>query len=109
MSKATKIRTTGVITDKYYLTGGNVRYTVEIKVGDDTLKLESIPYSSKTKTLPIGKEVTVDFCESSKGYQYVEIIDENIIACKDDLKGEMTFLACFGIAVLFVIIYYAIK
>ena len=54
-------------------------------------------FSSKTKSLPTGKKVEVDYMVSPKGIESVEIVGENIVLCRDDTKGELRILVGFGI------------
>ena len=104
-----KIRTAGVIDKVIYGETGNVRYYVNTEVNGKDISVKSPYYSSKTKSLPEGKEVLVDYIVSSKGVESVEIINEDIILCKDDLGGELRMLAGFGILVLVVIIIFMVK
>ena len=80
-----KIKTTGVTDQRIYSDGGNVMYIVNVELNENIVKAQSIYYSSKTKSLPDGKKVTVDYWETSKGNRLVEILDENIVPCRDDL------------------------
>lgn len=52
----------------------------------------------------MGKRVSVNYWETPKGRnRLVEILDENIVPCKDDLSGDLRLLASFGILVIIVI------
>lgn len=104
-----KIRTNGIIDKVIYGETGNVMYYVNTDVNGETIRVQSSYYSSKTKSLPEGKEVLVDYIVSSKGVESVEIINEDIILCKDDLGGELRVLVGFGIIVLLVVIILIIK
>ena len=105
-----KIRTTGVIEMTVYSDVGNVMYYVNAEVNENVVRAQSIYYSSKTKSLPDGKKVVVDYWESPSGRnRMVEIIGEDIIPCKDDMAGELRMLAGFGILVLAVIIIFMVK
>ena len=99
-----KISTTGVIDQTIYSDGGNVMYIVNVELNGNIVKAQSIHYSSKTKSLPNGKKVSVNYWETPKGRnRLVEILDENIVPCKDDLSGDLRLLASFGILVIIVI------
>lgn len=104
-----KIRTAGVIDKVIYGETGNVRYYVNTEVNGEIISVKSPHYSSRTKSLPEGKYVLVDYVVSSKGVSSVEIINEDIILCKDDMGGELKFLLGFAIAVLIVIAIFMIK
>ena len=104
-----KIRTTGVIDQTIYSDTGNVMYIVNVELNENVVRAQSINYSSKTKSLPDGKKVTVNYWETPKGNRMVEIIGEDIIPCKDDMAGELRVLAGFGILVLVVIIIFMVK
>ena len=54
-------------------------------------------FSLKTKSLPTGKKVEVDYMVSPKGIESVEIVGENIVLCRDDTKGELRILVGFCI------------
>ena len=96
-----KISTTGVIDQTIYSDGGNVMYIVNVELNGNIVKAQSIHYSSKTKSLPNGKKVSVNYWETPKGRnRLVEILDENIVPCKDDLSGDLRLLASFGILVI---------
>ncbi|MFV0342047.1 MAG: hypothetical protein ACK5JH_04035 [Anaerocolumna sp.] len=99
-----RIRTTGVIDKVIDGDGGNVMYYVNIDLNGEVFRVQSRHYSSKTKSLPKGKNVEVDYIISSKGVGSVVILNENIILCQDDMGSELTFLAVFGILVIIVII-----
>jgi hypothetical protein len=51
----------------------------------------------------------VDYWETQKGNRMVEILDENIVPCKNDLSSELKVLASFGIIVIIIIIVFMIK
>ena len=104
-----KIRTTGVIDKVIYGETGNVRYYVNTEVNGETISVKSPYYSSKTKSLPEGEDVVVDYIVSSKGVSSVEILNEDIILCKDDMGGELRVLAGFGVLVLIIIAISMIK
>ena len=104
-----KIRTNGIIDKVIYGETGNVMYYVNTDVNGETIRVQSPYYSSKTKSLPEGKDVVVDYIVSSKGVSSVEIINEDIILCRDDLGGELRVLVGFGILVLAVIIIFMVK
>ena len=104
-----KIRTTGVIEKTIYSDTGNVMYYVNTDVNGETIRVQSPYYSSKTKSLPEGKDVVVDYIVLSKGVSSVEILNEDIILCKDDMAEELRVLAGFGILVLVVIIIFMVK
>lgn len=55
-----KISTTGVIDQTIYSDGGNVMYIVTVELNGNIVKAQSIHYSSKTKSLPNGKKVSVN-------------------------------------------------
>lgn len=70
-----KISTTGVIDQTIYSDGGNVMYIVNVELNGNIVKAQSIHYSSKTKSLPNGKKVSVNYWETPKGRnRLVEII-----------------------------------
>ena len=123
-----KIRTIGVIKSVigHNEDQGSVSYIVDVKLNKKVIKAQSIYYSSKSRTLPIGKEIKVDYWESegikNKLYRDLamkvverdrnylcEIIGEDIIACKDDMGGELKILLGFAILVVVVIIFFIIK
>lgn len=104
-----KIRTTGIIKETIYSEQGNAMYIVDIQLNGKAIKAQSINYSSKTKTLPDGKEVIVDYWETKKGNKMVNILNENIIACKDDMGSELRMLAGFGVIIILVILFFVIK
>ena len=104
-----KIRTTGIIKETIYSEQGNAMYIVDVQLNGKSIKAQSINYSSKTKTLPDGKEVIVDYWETKKGNKMVNILNENIIACKDDMGGELKFLLGFAITIILVILFFVIK
>lgn len=109
-----KISTTGVIDQTIYSDGGNVMYIVNVELNGNIVKAQSIHYSSKTKSLPNGKKVSVNYWETPKGRnRLVEILDENIVPCKDDLSGDLSgdlrLLASFGILVIIVICIFMVK
>lgn len=104
-----KLRTTGIIEKVIYGDTGNVRYYVSVNLNDTNAVVKSNFYSSKTKSLPEGKNVVVDYMISNKGVQSVEIINEDIVPCKSDLSGELRILAVFGIIVIIVICIFIIK
>ena len=104
-----KIRTTGIIERKIYGDEGSVRYYVDVDINGQVVNVKSDFYSSKTKSLPTGKKVEVDYIVSPKGIESVEIVGENIVLCRDDTKGESRILAGFGILVLAVIIIFMVK
>lgn len=104
-----KVRTTGIIEQTIYNDEGNVMYIVNVELNVGIVSAQSINYSSKTKSLPDGKSVNVDYWETPKGNRMVEILDESIIPCKEDLNGELSFLAIFAILVIVVIIVFVIK
>ena len=104
-----KINTTGVIDQKIYSDTGTVMYIVNVELNGNIVKAQSIHYSSKTKSLPDGKKVSVNYLETPKGNRLVEILDENIVPCKDDLSGELRILASFGILVIIVICIFMVK
>lgn len=104
-----KIKTTGVIDQTIYSDTGNVMYIVNVELNENIVKAQSINYSSKTKSLPDGKKVTVNYWETPKGNRLVEILDENIVPCRSDLSGELRTLALFGIIVVVVICVFMIK
>ncbi len=51
----------------------------------------------------------MDYWETQKGNRMVEILDENIVPCKNDLSSELKVLASFGIIVIIIIIVFMIK
>lgn len=104
-----KINTTGVIDQTIYSDTGTVMYIVNVELNGNIVKAQSIHYSSKTKSLPDGKKVSVNYLETPKGNRLVEILDENIVPCKDDLSGELRILASFGILVIIVICIFMVK
>jgi hypothetical protein len=104
-----KIRTTGIIEQTIYKDTGNVMYIVNVKLNEDIVKAQSINYSSKTKSLPDGKSVVVDYWETPKGNKLVEIVEENMIPCEKDLAGELRTLIGFAIIVVIVIIGFMIQ
>ena len=104
-----KLRTTGIIEKVIYGDTGNVRYYVSVNLNGTNTIVKSNFYSSKTKSLPEGKNVVVDYMISTKGVQSVEIINEDIVPCKSDLAGELRILALFGIMVIVVICVFIIK
>ena len=104
-----KIRTAGVIEKVIDGETGNVRYYVNTEVNGKIISVKSPYYSSKTKSLPEGKYVVVDYIVWSKGVSSVEILNEDIILCEDDMGGELRMLAGFAIAVVLVIIIFIIK
>lgn len=104
-----KINTTGVINQTIYSDTGNVMYIVNVELNGNIVKAQSINYSSKTKSLPDGKKVSVNYWETPKGNRLVEILDENIVSCKSDLSGELRILALFGIIVIIIICVFIIK
>lgn len=104
-----KVRTTGVIERKIYGDEGSVRYYVNVDINGEVINVKSAFYSSKTKSLPVGKKVEVDYMVSPKGIKSVEIIGEDIVLCRNDTKGELRFLSIFGILVVVVIIVLMIK
>ena len=89
-----KENTTGII-EKKYGDGGSVRYYVDIN--GQVVNVKSDFYSSKTKSLPTGKKVEVDYMVSPKGIESVEIVGENIVLSRDDTNGELRILVGFGI------------
>ena len=104
-----KIRTTGIIERKIYGDEGSVRYYVDVDINGQVVNVKSDFYSSKTKSLPTGKKVEVDYIVSPKGIESVKIVGENIVLCRDDTKGESRILVGFGILVLAVIIIFMVK
>ena len=86
-----KIKTTGVIDQTIYSDTGNVMYIVNVELNENIVKAQSINYSSKTKSLPDGEKVIVNYWETPKGNRLVEILDENIVPCSKDMKGEWEF------------------
>lgn len=85
-------------------------YIVNVELNGNIVKAQSIHYSSKTKSLPNGKKVSVNYWETPKGRnRLVEILDENIVPCKDDLSGDLRLLASFGILVIIVICIFTYK
>lgn len=104
-----KINTTGVIDQTIYSDTGTVMYIVNVELNGNIVKAQSIHYSSKTKSLPDGKKVSVNYLETPKGNRLVEILNENIVPCKDDLSGELRILASFGILVIIVICIFMVK
>lgn len=104
-----KISTTGVIDYTIDSDAGTVMYIVNVELNGNIVKAQSIHYSSKTKSLPDGKKVSVNYLETPKGNRLVEILDENIVPCKDDLSGELRILASFGILVIIVICIFMVK
>lgn len=104
-----KIRTKGIIDKVIYGETGNAMYYVNTNINGENIIVKSPYYSSKTKSLPKGKCVIVDYIVSAKGVASVEIINEDIILCQDDLGGELKVLAGFGILVILVIIIFMIK
>ena len=104
-----KVRTTGIIERKIYGDEGSVRYYVDVDINGQVVNVKSDFYSSKTKSLPTGKKVEVDYIVSPKGIESVEIVGENIVLCRDDTKGELIILVGFIILVLIVIIVLIIK
>ena len=104
-----KINTTGVIEQTIYSDTGNVMYIVNVEINGNIVKAQSIHYSSKTKSLPDGKIVSVNYWETPKGNRLAEILDENIVPCKRDLSGELRILALFGIIVIIIICVFIIK
>ena len=69
-----KISTTGVIDQTIYSDGGNVMYIVNVELNGNIVKAQSIHYSSKTKSLPNGKKVSVNYWETPKGRNRLEEI-----------------------------------
>ncbi len=104
-----KENTTGIIERKIYGDGGTVRYYVDVDINGQVVNVKSDFYSSKTKSLPTGKKVEVDYMVSPKGIASVEIVGENIVLCRDDTKGELRILVGFGILAVIVIIVLIIK
>ena len=104
-----KIEATGVIVQTIYSDTGNVMYIVNVELNGNIVKAQSIYYSSKTKSLPDGEKVSVNYWETPKGNRTGEILDENIVPCKSDLAGELRILALFGIMVIVVICIFIIK
>lgn len=104
-----KENTTGIIERKIYGDGGTVRYYVDVDINGQVVNVKSDFYSSKTKSLPTGKKVEVDYMVSPKGIESVEIVGENIVLCRDDTKGELRILVGFGILAVIVIIVLIIK
>lgn len=52
----------------------------------------------------------MNYWETPKGRnRLVEILDENIVPCKDDLSGDLRLLASFGILVIIVICIFNVK
>lgn len=52
----------------------------------------------------------MNYWETPKGRnRLVEILDENIVPCKDDLSGDLRLLASFGILVIIVICIFMVK
>lgn len=92
-----KENTTGIIERKIYGDGGTVRYYVDVDINGQVVNVKSDFYSSKTKSLPTGKKVEVDYMVSPKGIESVEIVGENIVLCRDDTNGELRILVGFGI------------
>ena len=74
-----KISTTGVIDQTIYSDGGNVMYIVNVDLNGNIRN------------------------------RLVEILDENIVPCKDDLSGDLRLLASFGILVIIVICIFMVK
>ena len=104
-----KINTTGVIDQTIYRDTGNIMYVVNVELNGNIVKAQSISYSSKTKNLPAGEKVSVNYWETPKGNRMVEILDENTVPCKNDLSGELRILALFGIMIVIVICVFVIK
>ena len=105
-----KIRTKGIIESTIYKDGGDVYYHVSVYLNDEVIKnVSSGYYSSKTKTLPKGKIVEVDFAQTKKGHKYVDIIGEDIIPVGEDLKNEFLFLGGFFAVLFLVILYFLLK
>lgn len=106
-SKLQPIRTTGVIESTIYEDGGIRYYYVSVDYNGDTIRrIPSSYYSSKSKSLPDGKIVEVDFIETDKGYKYVDIIDEGMIPVGKDMKASLIFLGVFFFCVLLMILYF---
>ena len=104
-----KVRTTGIIERKIYGDEGSVRYYVDVDINGQVVNVKSDFYSSKTKSLPEGKDVVVDYIVSPKGIESVEIVGENIVLCRDDTKGELRVLVGFAIIVFVVVIVLMVK
>jgi hypothetical protein len=103
-----KIRTTGVIEAIAEDEHGCVTYFVKVNLNGKFFRVESVCYS-ESKRLPTGKNVVVDYMVSSKGVSSVKIIGEDILACEDNLAGDLRVLFGFAMLVVFVIIYYMVK
>ena len=95
MSVFSSKKTQQELLKKKYGDGGSVRYYVDIN--GQVVNVKSDFYSSKTKSLPTGKKVEVDYMVSPKGIESVEIVGENIVLCRDDTNGELRILVGFGI------------
>ena len=105
-----KISTTGVIDQTIYSDGGNVMYIVNVELNGNIVKAQSIHYSSKTKSLPNGKKVSVNYWETPKGRnRVVEFSDDNFGPSQYDLSCELSFWASFGILVIIVICIFMVK
>ena len=104
-----KLRTTGIIEKVIYGDTGNVRYYVSVNLNDTNIIVKSNFYSSKTKSLPEGKNVVVDYMISTKGVQSVEIINEDIVLASNDMKVELIFLVVFVILVIMICGIFVIK
>ena len=89
-----KISTTGVIDQTIYSDGGNVMYIVNVELNGNIVKAQSIHYSSKTKSLPNGKKVSVNYWETPKGRnRLVEIcsrLNKNIFSASKYPSGKIT-------------------
>ena len=105
-----KIRTIGEIESTIYEDGGNVYYHVSVYLNDEVIKnVSSGYYSRKTKTLPVGKIVEVDFAQTKKGHKYVDIIGEDIIPVEEACKNEYLILGGFFAVVFLVILYFLLN
>ena len=73
------------------------------------MKEESLLLLSDLQKL-INQVVLIDYTIIILGRnRLVEILDENIVPCKDDLSGDLRLLASFGILVIIVICIFMVK
>lgn len=97
-----KIRTTGRVISTIQ-EGSTLEFIVDVELGNDIVRAISVPYSSKSGGIEIiDKKVMVNYWIWKNGEKRVEILDEGMIECKDDLKGELTVLICWVIAAIIV-------
>ncbi|MCR5144629.1 MAG: hypothetical protein K6B67_04905 [Lachnospiraceae bacterium] len=99
-----QIKATGIINKSYDNIRGNIVYIVDVEINGTIVRAESIDYSLKTKELRAGTKVDVLYWERQDGSKAVEILDDRIIACKDDMGGELRLLIGFVILVVVVIV-----